>query len=43
MKNEGIHATVVMIETIKTVCGMEPSNGLMSCASYEWSEEESLA
>lgn len=33
IKMEGIQAIVAMIETMRTICGMEPRKGLMSCAS----------
>lgn len=32
-KKEGMHAAVLMMETMRTMLGMEPRNGFMSCAS----------
>jgi hypothetical protein len=33
MKSDGMHATVAMMETIRTMLDMSPKKGLMSCAS----------
>jgi hypothetical protein len=34
MKSDGIHATVAIIEMMSTMFGMEPKEGLISCASW---------
>lgn len=33
MKSEGIHAAVAMMDTMRTMVGIEPRKGFMSCAS----------
>ena len=32
-KREGMHDTVAMMETIRTILSTEPRNGLISCAN----------
>jgi hypothetical protein len=34
MKMDGRHAAVAMMETMRTMLGIEPRKGLMSCASW---------
>lgn len=35
MKMEGIQVIVAIMDTIRTTWGIEPRNGLISCASWD--------